>query len=254
MTSIIDPATAATMDGVGSKSPGGDAATDTPIADDSPEVAANHADELTRGNFSDRSNATESEAMTLDDNEVFEDARQAATQLKRTFPNWMVIGKAVVLARDIADRCGGGKTFMLLIEQQGLGRIVDKTTASKLLRIMAELPAVTAWHETLTEKQKIDWAAPTTILKRCPVFAKPKPDDDGEQKLTPAEKDRMKLARLIEENHKLKQRDDGDRFKPTDTADDIATVLVGMFSSTKAQDIARRMLAKLKEKCGEVTS
>jgi glycine cleavage system aminomethyltransferase T len=39
---------------------------------------------------------------------------------------------------------------------------------------------------------------------------------------------------------------DRDRFKVTGSADDIATVLVGMFSPTKAQDIALRMLDKLK--------
>ena len=36
------------------------------------------------------------------------------------------------------------------------------------------------------------------------------------------------------------------RFKPTDTADDIADVLVGMFSPSKAESIARSVLAKLK--------
>jgi hypothetical protein len=51
---------------------------------------------------------------------------------------------------------------------------------------------------------------------------------------------------LQEENAKLKQREDGDRFKPTDTADDIATVLVGMFSARKAEAIARAVLTMLK--------
>ena len=36
------------------------------------------------------------------------------------------------------------------------------------------------------------------------------------------------------------------RFKPTDTADNIADVLVGMFSPSKAESIARSVLAKLK--------
>lgn len=33
---------------------------------------------------------------------------------------------------------------------------------------------------------------------------------------------------LQEENHRLKQREDGNCFKPTDTAEDIATVLVSI--------------------------
>lgn len=35
------------------------------------------------------------------------------------------------------------------------------------------------------------------------------------------------------------------RFDPKDTADDIATVIIGMFSASKAEDVARRTLAKL---------
>jgi hypothetical protein len=46
--------------------------------------------------------------------------------------------------------------------------------------------------------------------------------------------------------HELSQREDGDRFKPTDSANDIANVLVGMFSPSKAESIARSVLAKLK--------
>jgi hypothetical protein len=189
------------------------------------------------------SNAPESEAVTLDDTTIFEAARQAVVLLKKTFETWVVIGKAVVRARDIADRRGGGKTFMRLVEQQGLSRVVNKTTASTLLRIMERLPEVTKWHETLTDRQQIDWAAPTTVLKRCPVFAKPKPNEP--KPLTKGEQDRQALAAALEENAKLKRREDGDRFKPTDSADDIATVLVGMFSASKAREIAKRITEKL---------
>jgi hypothetical protein len=59
---------------------------------------------------------------------------------------------------------------------------------------------------------------------------------------------RLKRANvaLQEENHELKQREDGDRFKPTDTAKDIAAALVGTFSPSKAGEIAKQMLALLK--------
>jgi hypothetical protein len=195
------------------------------------------------------SNAPESEALSLEEVTVFENARQAVVTLKKTFEMWLVIAKSVVLARRMAERRGGRKTFMRIIEQQGLGKIVNKATASRLEKIMEpeNLPGIIAWHQTLTDKQQIDWAAPTTIFKRCPVFAKPKvAKQEGEKPLSRAEKAEQALAVALEENHKLKQREDGDRFKPTDTAEDIATVLVGMFSSTKAADIARRILSKLK--------
>ena len=43
-------------------------------------------------------------------------------------------------------------------------------------------------------------------------------------------------------------RDDGDRFKRTDTAKDIATCLVGMFKPGKAREIANYILAMLKQR------
>jgi hypothetical protein len=193
-----------------------------------------------------RGNAPESEAMSLDDTAVFEAARQAVTLLKKTFETWVVIGKAVVRARDIADRRGGGKTFMRLIEQQGLGRIVNKTTASNLLRIMERLPEVVAWHAVLTERQQIDWAAPTTVIKHCPAFAQPRLQ--GPRPPTRAEQDRVALAAAIEENERLKRSRDDERFTPTDTADNVAEAIVGMFTAGKASAIAKRILALVKER------
>jgi hypothetical protein len=196
-----------------------------------------------------RGNNAESQATTLDDITVFENARNAVALLKKTFETWVVIGKAVVRARDIATERGGGKTFMRLIEQEGLASIVNKTTASNLLRIMEQLPEVTKWHETLQPREQIDWAAPTTILKRCPVFNKPDPDKENEEKPpTKGEQDRMALAEALEEIEQLKQREDGDRFKPTDTPKDIATVLVSMFSARKAKQIAECILELLQRR------
>jgi hypothetical protein len=192
-----------------------------------------------------QSNAPESEALTLQDTIIFENARGAANLLKKTFETWVVIGKAVVRARDIANERGGGKTFMRLLDQQALGWI-NKTTASNLLRVMEKLADVTRWHEKLTEKEQIDWAAPTTILKRCPVFQTPKPGP-ADKPPTKAEQDRVALAAALEENHQLQQQleaSDGDRFKPTDRIEDIANALFGTFQGFrgKGKKIAQQWL------------
>src|SRR6516164_9297724 len=187
--------------------------------------------------------------MTLEEVEVFEAARQAAASLRRSYDKWVDIGKAVMLARDMANRWGGGtRMIRRIIEQQNLGSIVNGPEVSRLLRVMPRIEEVNAWRATLTDRQKIDWASPTTILRRCPIFRNPTPPRDDNQ-MTPAERDRQELVRLNEENHRLQaelaHREDGDRFRPTDTANDIATVIVGMFSKTKARDIADRIRAKL---------
>jgi hypothetical protein len=181
----------------------------------------------------------------MDDVTVFEAARSAIGLLKKTFETWVTIGRAVVRAREIADRRGGGKTFMRLIEQQSLAPLVDKATASRLERIMKQLPAVIAWHETLTTKQKIEWAAPTTIMKRCPVFNKPKPALDEPKPPTKGEQDRMALAAALEEIEQLKKRADGDTFKPSEPINDIARALYGTFEGfphEKGEKVAKMWL------------
>jgi hypothetical protein len=52
----------------------------------------------------------------------------------------------------------------------------------------------------------------------------------------------------IEENERLKRQKADERFTPTDTADNVAMTIVGMFSPSKAEDVARRILAKLKQR------
>ena len=109
--------------------------------------------------------------------------RVAVSSLKKTYELWIVIGAAVVRARKIADERGGRKTFERLLDQQGLSKVLgDKATWTRLLAIMKERAAVEAWRATLTEKQQIDWAAPSTIFKRCPVFQKPEPAKEIEKK------------------------------------------------------------------------
>jgi hypothetical protein len=189
--------------------------------------------------------------MTSEAIAVFDDARQAVANLRKTFDEWIKIGRAVVLARDMANRRGGTKTFMRIIAQQNLGTVVNKSTASRLEKVMARIDEVVAWRATLTDRERIDYASPTSILRRCPIFRNPTPPRDDNQ-MTPAERDRQQLAAAIEENHRLQaelaHREDGDRFRPTDTANDIATVIVGMFSKTKARDIADQIRTKLRHR------
>ena len=190
-------------------------------------------------------NAPESEALTLADAEIFEAARVAVSSLKKTFELWIVIGAAVVRARKIADERGGRKTFERLLEQQGLSRVLgDKATWTRLLAIMKERAAVEAWRATLTEKQQIDWAAPSTIFKRCPVFQKPEPAKEIEKKPGLREVN----ASLQEENHALKGKLKDAVDLNQDKADDIARTIVSSISATRAEAIARAILKELKVK------
>jgi hypothetical protein len=128
-------------------------------------------------------NAPESQTLDRDELALCEAARQSALQLKVTFDNWMTIGRAVAALRTHADGLiekgwAARTTFPRLIEQQGLGQLLDKAKTSRLLTIMDRLPEVQAWHATLTLKEQIAWASPDSIMRKCPVFnqpAEPKP-------------------------------------------------------------------------------
>jgi hypothetical protein len=107
---------------------------------------------------------------TQEENTLFEAARQAVTLLKKTFDTWVVIGKAVAAARAKADRMGGGKTFRRILERQHLARVVPPATATRLLKIIENLPAVTTWHSGLSEERQIAWASPSAVMKHCPAL------------------------------------------------------------------------------------
>ena len=58
---------------------------------------------------------------------------------------------------------------------------------------------------------------------------------------------------LQEENHRLTQQKEDERFTPPDTAQHVAVTLVGMFSPDKVRDIIRRAEALLKQRNSGVT-
>jgi hypothetical protein len=182
----------------------------------------------------------ESSWLTEDDRVLFEDARLALQKLKITFEKWVTIGHAVVRARVIATSHGGRNTFQRLLIQQSLSEIVgDKGSLSRLEKIMAHLPDVQAWRFTLTDGQKIDWAAPNTVFRRCPLFNRPcgRPEDGSAPTVS-------LMSRLKQENeefaHKiadLEERlaaaDAGSLFHRSDSAKDIARVVFDTVGSAR---------------------
>jgi hypothetical protein len=199
-------------------------------------------------------NQPESGALSLAEHQTIEAGRLAMTSLSKTLDLWVTIARAIKTLRDKADRLGGRWDFQRLMAQNGFRmdgtpheKVLDKAIVSKLLAILGRLPDVMAWYEKLTPKQKREWAAPTTVLKHCPVFAKPKVE--GERKPTKLERTEQELA--ADENYKLKQREDGDTFNAKTTpAKAIAEALFGQLAPYpgKAEKVAEAFLALLKER------
>jgi hypothetical protein len=145
-----------------------------------------------------------------------ERARAALATMRQTFEHWMAIARALKALEDKAHRMGS-RTFARLCEREGLGSdVLNRGRVWRLHQILERLPVVEAWRAQLTDRQRFKWASPESVLRYCPLFMKPRP--------APAAKPRI---------------------EPTDSADAIATVLVGMFLPREAEAIFRAGLAKL---------
>ena len=200
-------------------------------------------------------NQPETGSLSLAEHATVEAGRLAMSSLNKTLDLWIAIARAIKTLRDKADRLGGRWDFQRLMAQNGFRmdgtpheKVLDKAIVSKLLTILDRLPEVMAWYEKLTPKQRREWAAPTTVLKHCPVFAKPK--IEGERTPTKAEQTTQELAKAQQELYQLRQREDGDTFNAkTTSAKAIAEVLFGQLAPYpgKAEKVADAFLALLKE-------
>jgi hypothetical protein len=180
-------------------------------------------------------------------------AREALATMKRTFEFWMVVARALKVLKDKAERIGGRFTFDRLREREGLGGkrrdgtdVLNKTRVSRLLAILEHLAEVDNWRKELTDKRRFEWASPEAVWRHCPVFANP--SDLKERAPSPYEQLKQANINLQEEVAALRKYKDDERWTPTEKAEDVATAIVGMFSPSKAKDIAQRILARLKSK------
>jgi hypothetical protein len=183
--------------------------------------------------------------ITPDEHRVLQAAQVALTSLRRSFDDWVAVGCGLQLLRQKADQIGTRTAFNELRERHHLGdKYFRKETVSRLLRVMDNLQAVQAWRLALNEKQRIDWASPDTVVRRCPVFSKPK-TATAKAKPSPFRKLAQANAELQTELHDLKQRAArGDPYglKKNDSVETIAGTIIDKVGIDKAEKIARAIL------------
>jgi hypothetical protein len=192
--------------------------------------------------------------LTSEERSSVEAALEAMQSLKKTFEFWMTIAQALRALRDKADQIGGRFTFDRLRDREGLGaELLDKTRVSRLLAILARREEVERWRATLASNQRFKLASPESIWQKCPIFHSSKGEDTATAEKKPSQMAQLKdaVANLEDENHRLRKRaDQGSLFDlKRDTAEDIAKAIVeNLLSDSKAERIARGMLALIKAK------
>jgi len=106
------------------------------------------------------------------------------------------------------------------------------------------------WLSGLTDSERFRFNHPDTVLKRWKgSTVAPEPNDTP--KPSPYAQLKDAHAQLIEEHHCLLKKietADGDLWKPTDTAADIAEVMVATLSLAKAERTANEILKRVKER------
>jgi len=161
---------------------------------------------------------------------TLETGRKAVSDFNKTIYRWFEIGEAIEIIRQKAERMNDRFAFKRIMRQQGFSmekedKVIDKSMVTKLKQVCDRKTEVIAWHETLTSKQKREWAAPNTVMKQFWTRdaqdrrinwngqrIDPKGnvlDDNGqvvEKSPTQAEVDRQALAQAIEEAEQWQAR------------------------------------------------
>jgi hypothetical protein len=179
--------------------------------------------------------------ITPDERRVLQAAHVALIALRRTFDHWVTVGRGLQLLRQKADQIGTRNAFNDLRDQHRLGdNHFRKEVVSRVLKVMDNLDAVQEWRAGLTERQRLEWASPDTIVRRCPIFNKPQ----AEAKPSPYAKLAQANAELQIELHDLKQRAaHGDPFDlKNDSVETIAGTIIDKVGIDKAVKIAHAIL------------
>lgn len=181
-------------------------------------------------------------ALSQDVQANCEAGRGAIAVLKKTFEQWIIIGRAVKDLRAVADRDGRRKTFQRLLDREGFGNDANgkpilggAAVISRLLQIMDHLPEVVAWHEALPSHRKIEWASPTSVLRHCPAFQNATRAGAaitiGVDLKTERDQLQAKVERL--------ERDGGNLFTPATPARDIVNLLFETLPEPKFAEVIK---------------
>ena len=196
------------------------------------------------------------------DRDLVRRAIEALDAIGMTFDHWLVIGEAFERGRQSAMReartnvpkgRGYNDAYSRWMKRYEAGRLstIDQAARFRLAKIIEHRSEVLAWRETLTSNQRREWSHPSTVWRR--FEASHKVPDDGEKKPSQVAQLKESLAKALDENARLEERlkrDSGSLFDiGKDSAEEIAEILVRKLNySAKAEDIARRIRRKMREK------
>jgi hypothetical protein len=184
--------------------------------------------------------------------------QEAMARKRRGWADWIAIGEALHVGRaevmrDAHANQPAGRRYEKAMAEwlvaNGFTEI-DKGVRSRLLECLQHRTEIDQWLSRLTDSERFRFNHPNIVLKRW-KGSTVVPDPNVAPKPSPYALLKNAHAQLIEEHHRLQQKieiADGDLWKPTDTAADIAHVMVATLSPAKAERTAREILKRVKER------
>lgn len=187
--------------------------------------------------------------------------QEALDRKRRSFDDWLLIAEALAVGRAeiMAVLCTNrptGKRFEHAMATWLLANsfhVIDKCTRSHSLECLKHRAEIEMWRIELKKKNAVEHFRPnhpTTVLRKWKA-ATVVSDPDKPKRPSPMAKLKESLARVEEENHRMRreiERGGGDLWNKDDRVEDIADVMLGKLTAAKAERVARAILAKIKEK------
>jgi len=191
----------------------------------------------------------------LTTDEVVRRGQEALERKRRSYDDWMFIGEALQVGRTEVMRAvhtnqpTGGRYEKRMAEWLFARsfHLIDKCTRNHLLECLQNRADIAQWRACLTEAEQFSFNHPTTVLRKWRQ-ATAVPDPNAPRKPSTVSKLKDSIIQLEEENHRMRREiacAGGDLWAPHDTADDIATVMLGKLSPNKAERVARAILQQL---------
>lgn len=182
--------------------------------------------------------------------------QQALQRLCRGFNDWLDIGEALqvgrveVMAAVNTNQPSGRRYEKAMADwllSRGFHRI-DKGTRTRLLECLKHRVGIEKWRATLTETERFRFNHPDAVLRRWKASTVV-PDPNAPPKTSAITKLKETNIELQEKLYRAEReiaRSGGDLWAPEDRPEDIADIMLGKLTSSKAERVARAILAKLK--------
>jgi hypothetical protein len=205
----------------------------------------------------DRGDGLSQDNPSTDHDIIITAAQEAARRLLsgQSWQDWRKVGSAAQILRGRAMLEAGtnkpeGKlyaaAFGRLLADAKLDKLLGgnehKALRCRLLELMDHINEVDVWWARLAANNRVEWNYPLTIYKHWQRLKAPTAPP-ADKPLSPVAKLKESIAALSEENLRLKEANGCSTISARDSARDVVTVLRGMFSARKLEEI-RSLLDK----------